>query len=81
MAWVRISDHLPPGVVLCHEGMVGGWMLRAELVMTAVGSLQLRVNGVNHGAPMIDCTIAHGRKQYQALLKHLARPRQLVLPL
>lgn len=56
-------------------------MLRTELVMTSVGSLQLRVNGANYGSPMIDCTMSHGRKEYRSLLKHLARPRQLLLPI
>ncbi|HWI57796.1 MAG TPA: hypothetical protein VNZ22_11260 [Bacillota bacterium] len=81
VTWTRISNRLPPGVLLCHEAMVSGWLLRAELVMTSVGSLQLRVNGENHGAPMMDCTMSQGRKHYQSLLRQLSRPRQLLLPL
>ena len=81
VTWVRVTEGLPRGVLLCHETMVGGWRLRTELVMTAVGSLQLRVNGQNYGEQMIDCTLSGGRKHYERMLKQLTRPRQLLLPL
>jgi hypothetical protein len=61
--------------------MVAGWRLRAELVLHGVGVLRIRVNDEWVSPAMMDCTLAHGRRKYQALLKQLTRPVQSRLPL
>ena len=68
-------------MILRHRGQVAGWTLVTDLVMNSYGALQLRVNGENQGKPMMECTIAHGRRKYQAMLKRLERPRQMTLPI
>lgn len=65
---------------MCHETMVAGWQLRAELVLHGVGMLQIRVNNENVGDPLMECTLAQGRRKYQAVLKRLTRPVQARLP-
>ncbi|MDF2627593.1 MAG: hypothetical protein K0R39_1424 [Symbiobacteriaceae bacterium] len=79
--WTRLHDGLAPGVVMCHETMVAGWKLRAELVLHSVGTLQIRVNNQYIEQPMMECTLASGRRHYQAVLKRLTRPRQATLPI
>ncbi|HYF77899.1 MAG TPA: hypothetical protein VD973_12240 [Symbiobacteriaceae bacterium] len=79
--WVRQYENLPPGVVMCHETMVAGWRLRAELILHGVGTLQVRVNNEYVGPPMMECTLAAGRRHYQAVLKRLTRPHQAKLPI
>ena len=66
---------------MCHQTMVAGWHLRAELVLHGVGTLQIRVNDQYVTAPMMECTLAQGRRKYQALLKQLSRPAQARLPI
>jgi hypothetical protein len=61
--------------------MVEGWQLRAELVLHGVGALQIRVNHEWVSPLMMECTLAHGRRKYQALLKRLSRPVQTRLPI
>jgi hypothetical protein len=61
--------------------MVAGWQLRAELVMTKVGLLQIRLNGADVGAPLMVCSMSQGRRRYLTRLKQLGRPRQLTLPI
>lgn len=68
-------------MLLCHRAIVAGWELRAELVLNKLGALQLRVNGENVGGMLTNCTMAQGRRQYQAMLKRLAKPRQMLLPI
>jgi hypothetical protein len=46
-----------------------------------VGSLQVRVNNEYVGPPMMECTLAMGRRHYQAVLKRLTRPHQAKLPI
>ena len=67
--------------MLCHRTMVAGWNLQAELVLHNVTLMQVRVNGENYGPPLTAKTLAHGRRQYNALLKQLSRPRQMRLPI
>lgn len=78
--WVRIHENLPPGVVMCHQTIVAGWTLRAELVLHSLGMLQIRVNNENVGQPLLNCTLSQGRRQYQAELKRLGKPVQMKLP-
>jgi len=66
---------------MCHETMVAGWRLRAELILHGVGTLQVRVNNEYVGPPMMECTLAAGRRHYQAVLKRLTRPHQAKLPI
>lgn len=61
--------------------MIAGWHLRAELVLHGIGTLQVRVNNKYVTAPMMECTLAQGRRRYQALLKQLSRPAQSRLPI
>lgn len=77
--WIRVYDNLPRGVVMCHETMVAGWLLRAELVLHGIGTLQIRVNNQYISEPMMGCTLAQGRRRYQATLKKLTRPVQMTL--
>lgn len=79
--WVRAEGPLPKGMLLRHDAMVGGWPLRAELVMNGYGGLQMRINGQNAGTPLVDCTLAEGRRRYRALLRKLSRPTQMTLPI
>lgn len=81
VVWRRIHEDLQPGVVLCHQTMVAGWLLRAELVLHGIGTLQVRVNNEYITPPMMECTLAQGRRKYQAVLKRLARPAQARLPI
>lgn len=81
MTWRRIYENLKPGVVVCHQTMVAGWQLRAELVLHGVGTLQVRVNNEYVTPPMMECTLAQGKRRYQALLKRLSRPEQAKLPI
>ncbi|HWI61094.1 MAG TPA: hypothetical protein VNT75_04595 [Symbiobacteriaceae bacterium] len=74
-------EGLQPGVVLCHQTMVAGWLMRAELVLHGIGTLQVRVNNEYVTAPMMECTLAMGRRKYQAVLKKLSRPVQARLPI
>jgi hypothetical protein len=64
---------------MCHQTMVAGWQLRAELVLHGVGTLQIRVNNQWICEPMIGVTLAQGRRRYQNTLKRLTRPVQMVL--
>lgn len=77
--WERDTGSLPPGTVLRHHAMVAGCHLEASLVMNGYGGLQLRLNGQNIGAPLVDCTLAEGRRRYHAMLKQHGRPRQMTL--
>jgi len=65
---------------MCHQTMVAGWHLRAELVLHGVGTLQIRVNNEYVTEPMMECTLAQGRRRYNELLKRLSRPAQARLP-
>jgi hypothetical protein len=64
---------------MCHQTMVAGWHLRAELVLHGVGTLQIRVNNEYVCEPMMGVTLAQGRRRYQATLKRLTRPVQMEL--
>ncbi|HYG56574.1 MAG TPA: hypothetical protein VD902_00700 [Symbiobacteriaceae bacterium] len=78
--WERIYENLPSGVVMCHQTQVAGWTLRAELVLHGIGTLQVRVNNRYVSEPMLDCTLTQGRRKYMAILKRLAKPVQMTLP-
>lgn len=78
--WIRIHENLAPGVVMCHQTLVAGWTLRAELVLHSIGTLQVRVNDRDIGEPLLNCTLSQGRRHYQAALKRLGKPVQMKLP-
>jgi hypothetical protein len=68
-------------VVLCHQTMVAGWVIRTELVLNAIGTMQVRVNGESRQPPLRARTLTEGRRQYHALLKQMSRPVQMRLPI
>jgi len=76
-AWRRSHNGLPSGTVLRYEATVGGWELRADLVLTGLGSMKVLVNGIPYGDAMMDGTLSQCRKRYLLVLKRLSRPKQL----
>lgn len=79
-SWHRRHEGLPSGTVLRYEATIAGWELRADLVLTGLGSMKILLNGQSYGDVMMDCTFTQGRRRYLLVLKRLSRPRQLTFP-
>lgn len=79
-SWHRLHEGLPSGTVLRYEATIAGWALRADLVLTGLGTMRILVNGEPYGDVMMECTFTQGRRRYLMVLKRLSRPRQLTFP-